>query len=74
MPMRSVIAAAPARRLLTTPEAMRYVGASDDLLYDRARRGELHPVRLGPRCTRWDLADLDAWIARCAAGAAGGAA
>ena len=54
----------PPARLLTTTAAGRYAGVSRWTLFRAARRGELHPAHLGPRLTRWPVADLDAWIFR----------
>ena len=51
-------------RLLTTAAARSYAAVSTSTLYRAARGGGLHPVRLGRRLTRWDKADLDAWIAQ----------
>jgi len=78
--MHATFTSAPAKptlpaRLLTTADAGRYAAISTKTLYRLARRGELHPIRLGVSMTRWDVADIDAWIDRAAAaGAAGGAA
>jgi len=64
----------PQPRQLATAAACRYASVSAATLFRAARRGELHPAHLGPRLTRWPVADLDAWMDRAAAGAAGGAA
>lgn len=60
-------------RLLTTAAARKYAAVSTSTLYRAARGGELHPVHLGRRLTRWAVADLDAWISRTADGREGGA-
>lgn len=59
--------AEPQPRLLTTRHACRHADVSRATLFRAARRGDLHPVRLGKHFTRWPLADLDAWIDRAAA-------
>lgn len=61
-------------RLLTTAAARRYAAVSTSTLYRAARDGDLHPVHLGRRLTRWAIADLDAWISRAVDGREGGAA
>lgn len=50
-----------AGRLLTTRAAGARMSVSKATLFRAARRGDLHPVRLGGRLTRWPVADLDAW-------------
>lgn len=50
--------------LLSTRSAARYLDVSNATLFRLARRGLLSPVRLGPCFTRWQKADLDAFVAR----------
>lgn len=49
-------------RLLTTRHACAHADVSRATLFRAAKRGDLHPVRLGRHLTRWPMADLDAWI------------
>jgi len=65
---------APTPRLLTTSAACRYAAVSAATLFRAARTGALHPAHLGPRLTRWPVADLDAWISRATVARDGGAA
>jgi len=53
------------RRLVRTTEAARYLGVSVPTLWRwaRERPNFPRPQRLGPRSSRWDLTDVDAWLA-----------
>ena len=43
------------------------VGLGRSAIYDRVSKGEFpQPIRLGHRCTRWRVADVQAWIAQAA--------
>jgi len=53
-------------RLLSTRHACQHVDMSKASLYRAARRGDLHPIRLGRHCTRWPVTDLDSWVERAA--------
>lgn len=55
------------RRLLTVPEARRYLGGiSHEYIYVLMRRGDITPTRLGRR-TMLDLHELDRFIDVCTA-------
>ncbi|TAM98822.1 MAG: DNA-binding protein [Rhodanobacteraceae bacterium] len=58
-------------QLLTTRHACRHADCSKATLFRAARRGDLHPVRLGRHMTRWPLVDLNEWVARAAVRAEG---
>ena len=49
-------------QLLTTKEAATYLRISVRKLGDLTRLREIRPIRLGPRCHRYDVSDLDAFI------------
>lgn len=57
------------KRYLTTPEAAEYLGLTRYGLLERARRGEIPHIPLGPRTFRWDMQDLDLWMRRQRVGA-----
>jgi len=49
--------------LISIAEVSRRVGLSSREVYRRMRDGEFPQARnLGPRCTRWVSAEIDAWI------------
>jgi prophage regulatory protein len=45
---------------LTTVQAL--TGLSKTTIYAKAATGELTPIRLGRRCTRWKAGDVTAWL------------
>jgi prophage regulatory protein len=45
---------------LTTVQAL--TGLSKTTLYSKAATGELTPIRMGKRCTRWKAGDVTAWL------------
>lgn len=55
-------------RLLSEPDAARYLGIAPRTLRTRRALGEVRAVRIG-RAARYDLRDLDAWIERSKQGA-----
>ena len=51
-------------RLIRLPEVMARVGLRRTAIYQRMREGRFPRSRsLGPRCTVWVEAEIDAWIA-----------
>lgn len=38
-------------------------GLSASSIYRLARRGELVPIKMGARCTRWRAGDVRVWLA-----------
>lgn len=57
------------KRLLTQQEAAERLAVCQRTIWLMTKRGELPVVRIG-RAARYDLADVDAFIARRKAGAA----
>ena len=50
-------------RLIRLPEVMARVGLRRTAIYQRMREGRFPRSRsLGPRCTVWVEAEIDAWI------------
>ncbi len=50
-------------RLIRLPEVMARVGLRRTAIYQRMREGRFPKSRsLGPRCTVWVEAEIDAWI------------
>ena len=50
-------------RLIRLPEVMARVGLRRTAIYQRMREGRFpRSRRLGPRCTVWIEAEIDAWI------------
>ena len=50
-------------RMLRLPEVMKKVGISKSLIYKMIQEGEFpRSVKLGPRTSCWNEADIDAWI------------
>ncbi len=45
---------------LQTVQALTGLGKTS--IYERIKTGEFKPVRLGPRCTRFRAADIQAWL------------
>lgn len=56
--------APPVALLLDAREAAQALSVCERTLRDLAKRGEIHPVRIGRRCVRYSVADLQAWIER----------
>ena len=52
-------------RLLTAGEACKSLCISRRTLYTLTKDGRLKSVNIGPHCQRWDVRDLDAFIAGC---------
>jgi len=50
------------RRLLDVGEAGLHLGVSARTVWQMTAAGDLPAARLGPRSTRWDVRDLDAFI------------
>lgn len=57
-------AAALPGALLTARTVSAVLGLSVATIYRLAAAGDLKPVRMGPRCTRWRSADVQAFMAR----------
>lgn len=56
-------------RLIRLPEVMARVGLRRTAIYQRMREGRFPQSRsLGPRCTVWIEAEVDAWIAQISRG------
>lgn len=49
-------------RLLTVKEASKYLAISDRTLYSLTVAGRIKAVRIGARCVRYDIGDLDEFI------------
>lgn len=49
-------------RLLTVKGASKYLAISDRTLYSLANAGRIKAVRIGARCVRYDITDLDKFI------------
>lgn len=45
---------------LSTVKALTGLGKTS--IYARAATGELTPIRIGKRCTRWKASDVTAWL------------
>jgi prophage regulatory protein len=59
-------------RLLRLPEVIARVGLRRSAIYQRMSEGRFPKSRsLGPRCTVWVEAKIDAWIALAVAGSQG---
>lgn len=55
--------AAPPARLLRLPEVIARVGLRRSAIYQRMSEGRFPKSRsLGPKCTVWVEAEIDAWI------------
>lgn len=51
-------------RLLSMKEVQGLIGMGPSSIYAWARDGRfVQPIRLGARCTRWKLSQVQAWIA-----------
>jgi excisionase family DNA binding protein len=50
------------QRLLTQREAAKYLAISIRTLFSLSQNGRLCSIKLGPRSTRYDIADLDKFI------------
>jgi prophage regulatory protein len=55
-------AAQIADALLKLPTVQALTGLSKTTIYAKAAAGELTPIRMGKRCTRWRSADVTAWL------------
>jgi prophage regulatory protein len=55
-------AAQIADALLKLQTVQALTGLSKTTLYAKAAAGELTPIRLGKRCTRWKAGDVTAWL------------
>jgi prophage regulatory protein len=67
-PDASAVAAVPAR-LLRLPDVMARVGMKRSAIYQRMSEGKFPKSRsLGPKCAVWIESEIDAWIAKVAAG------
>lgn len=54
---------APPLRLLRLPEVMDRVGLRRSAIYQRMREGKFPKCRsLGPKCSVWVEAEVDAWV------------
>ncbi|HEX7324351.1 MAG TPA: helix-turn-helix domain-containing protein [Rhodanobacteraceae bacterium] len=53
-------------KVLTTEHAAAYLDCSKSTLFRAARAGLIHRIRLLNGGVRWDVAELDAWVASCA--------
>lgn len=63
----TVITAAAPLRLIRLPEVIARVGLKRSSIYQRMAEGRFPKGRsLGPRCTVWVEAEIDAWIATIA--------
>lgn len=51
------------KRVLTTAHAAAYLDCSRATLYRAAHAGLIHPIHLWNNTVRWDVAELDAWVA-----------
>ena len=50
-------------RLGAQPEVLKICGLSKSEVWRRVRNGSFpEPVRLGKRCTRWNLAEIEDWV------------
>ncbi|OVE75452.1 hypothetical protein BVX98_07620 [bacterium F11] len=49
-------------RLLTAPQAGKYLSLHPKTLYFLARKGEIQSLRIGKRGVRFDRISLDKWI------------
>ncbi|WP_227711036.1 helix-turn-helix transcriptional regulator [Novosphingobium ovatum] len=50
-------------RLLRITDVMERTTLSRSYIYAKVRRGEFPaPISLGSKCSRWHVADVDAWI------------
>lgn len=49
-------------RLLTTRETAKYLAISERTLFSLAATGRIQSVKIGRRCVRYDMADLDEFI------------
>lgn len=55
--------------LLSNADAAKYLAISVKSLYSLAKEGRITPVRIGPRCVKYQVAELDRFIAACRGGA-----
>lgn len=63
----TVLAVAPAR-LLRLPDVVARVGLKRSAIYQRMSEGKFPKCRsLGPKCSVWVEAEIEAWIAAVAA-------
>lgn len=53
----------PTRLLLTPREAAQTLSICEKTLYNMAKNGQLHPIRIG-RAIRYSLAELQAFVVR----------
>ena len=50
-------------RLGAQPEVLRICGLSKSEIWRRVHAGTFpQPIRLGRRCTRWNIAEVEAWV------------
>jgi prophage regulatory protein len=63
----TVLAVPAPLRLIRLPEVIARVGLKRSSIYQRMAEGRFPKGRsLGPRCTVWVEAEIDAWIAKVA--------
>lgn len=55
-------AAQIADALLRLATVQAITGLSKTTIYAKAAAGELTPIRMGKRCTRWKAGDVTAWL------------
>ncbi len=51
--------------LLSNADAAKYLAISVRTLYELAKQGRITPVRIGPRCIKYERRELDRFIERC---------
>jgi prophage regulatory protein len=62
LPIQPLQASQIADALLRLSTVQALTGLSKTTLYAKAAAGELTPIRMGKRCTRWKAADVTAWL------------
>jgi len=53
----------PETRLLTSKQVANYLCICEKSVFDFVRDGKLKPIRLAAKAVRYDLADIDSFIA-----------
>ena len=55
----------PETTLLSIRDTAKRLSISEKTLFNLTKAGRLKAVRIGPRCVRYSLADIQAFIDRC---------